>query len=40
MENSERVAAVAPALAFANELLMIAKTTRIPPSVPSTWVAM
>ena len=38
IEKSERVAAVLLEFALANELLMIANTTRMPPSVPSTSV--
>ncbi len=40
IEKIDRVAAVAPEFAFANELLMMANTTRMPPSVPSTSVAI
>ena len=40
MAKSDRVAAVAPELAFATVLLRMAKTTSRPPSVPSTSVAM
>ena len=38
--NSERVAAVALELAFATQLLRMAKITSRPPAVPSTSVAM
>src|SRR5688572_14927581 len=40
MANSDRVAAVALELAFATQLLRMAKITSRPPSVPSTSVAI